>query len=278
MNNRFNKVVVGVALKNDMYNRGINQRLLDLYANPNHDAIKDLHDQLLASTNHFDREAAFWLSLALREAPLSLNLRDMIHELNEMEVMLYDLLWRVEAGSQLDLNNWMNYIANVPQSIQDGFAVDAKILMSLAVQSSRTEAIERIKGNPSLRYKIEILQQETTRLFDIIKKIPLKLVIPEERLDALVTLQDLLIDLLQRHRSERPGNEHNALFRYLIGKLEASERYLMQSNVKTDKATKEIALASDYLEDHMRNETDTQLFEWEKGVLERINDLLRFLT
>ena len=278
MNNRFNKVVVGVALKNEMYNRGVNQRLLDLYANPNRDAIKELHDQLLSSQNHFDREAAFWLSLALQAAPLRLDLRDMIHELNEMEVLLYDLLWRVEAGSQSDLNNWMNYLANVPQSIQDGFAVDAKILMSLAVQSSRTEGIERIKGNPSLRYKIEILQQETTRLFDIIKKIPLKLIIPEERLDALVTLQDILIDLLRRHRSEHPGSECDSLFRYLLGKLEAAERYLMQSNMKTEKATKEIMLVSDYLEDHIRNETDTRLLEWEQGVLERINRLLQFLT
>jgi hypothetical protein len=278
VNNRFNKVVVGVALKNEIYNRGVNQPLLDLYANPNRDAIKDLHDQLLASTNHFDREAAFWLSLALQTAPLSLNLRDMIHELNEMEVLLYDLLWRVEAGSQSDLNNWMNYLANVPQSIQDGFAVDAKILMSLAVQSSRTEAIERIKGNPSLRYKIEILQQETTRLFDIIKKIPLKLIIPEERLDALIALQDILIDLLRRHRAERPESERDSLFRYLLGKLEAAERYLMQSNVTTDKAIKEIALTSDYLEDHIRNETDTHQHEWEQGVLKRINRLLQFLT
>jgi hypothetical protein len=272
-----NKVVVGLALKNEIYNRGVTQRLLDLYANPNLDAIKELHAQLLASTDHFDRNVAFWLSLALQDTPLSLNLRDINRELNEMEVLLYDLLWRVDAGSQSDLNNWMNYLANVPQSIQDGFAIDAKTLMSLALQSSQTEAIEQIKGNPSLRYKIEILQQETTRLFDVIKKIPLKLIIPEDRLDALVTLQDILIDLLRRHRSARSGSERNSLFRYLIPKLEASERYLIQSNVTTDKAKKEITLASGYLKDQIRNETDTQLLEWKQGVLVRITHLLQLL-
>jgi len=270
-------VVVGLALKNELYNKRLNQTLFDLYTSPEIDGIKDLHDCLISSNDHFDREVAFWLELALQQPPVQIDLQDVNTELTEMEVLLYDLVLRVNPESQRSLNDWMNYIANVPQSIRDGRGIDAKILMSLAVQCSRKESIERIKRNPRFKYKIEILQKETSRLFEVIKRIPLRLLASEERLDALEKLQDILIDLLQRYDFERPQEGVSDLLRYPIQKLEASQRYLMRSDVKTDTAKNEVLIASKYLEQQMNDIPNKINLEWMKRLLEKIQSLIHSL-
>ena len=277
MSARLNKVVVGLALKNELYNKRLNQTLFDLYTSPEIDGIKDLHDCLISSNDHFDREVAFWLELALQQPPVQIDLQDVNTELTEMEVLLYDLVLRVNPESQRSLNDWMNYIANVPQSIRDGRGIDAKILMSLAVQCSRKESIERIKRNPRFKYKIEILQKETSRLFEVIKRIPLRLLASEERLDALEKLQDILIDLLQRYDFERPQEGVSDLLRYPIQKLEASQRYLMRSDVKTDTAKNEVLIAFKYLEQQMNDIPNKINLEWMKRLLEKIQSLIHSL-
>jgi len=270
-------VVVGLALKNELYNKRLNQTLFDLYTSPEIDGIKDLHDCLISSNDHFDREVAFWLELALQQPPVQIDLQDVNTELTEMEVLLYDLVLHGNPESQPSLNDWMNYIANVPQSIRDGRGIDAKILMSLAVQCSRKESIERIKRNPRFKYKIEILQKETSRLFEVIKRIPLRLLASEERLDALEKLQDILIDLLQRYDFERPQEGVSDLLRYPIQKLEASQRYLMRSDVKTDTAKNEVLIASKYLEQQMNDIPNKINLEWMKRLLEKIQSLIHSL-
>jgi hypothetical protein len=268
---------VGLALKNELYNKRLNQTLFDLYSRPEIDAIKDLHDRLISSNDHFDREVAFWLELALQQPPVQIDLQDVSVELTEMEVLLYDLVLRANSESQRNLNDWMNYIANVPQSIRDGNWIDAKILMSLAVQSSRKESIERIKRDPQLRYKIEVLQKETSRLFEVTKRIPLRLIASEERLCALEKILEVLIELLQRYNFERPQERLSDMIRYSIQKLEASQRSLMRSNIKTDDAKNEIIVASKYLEQQMSVITNINTLEWMKSLLEKIRVLVHFL-
>jgi hypothetical protein len=277
LSDRLNKVVVGLALKNELYNKRLNQTLFDLYSRPEIDAIKDLHDRLISSNDHFDREVAFWLELALQQPPVQIDLQDVSVELTEMEVLLYDLVLRANSESQRNLNDWMNYIANVPQSIRDGNWIDAKILMSLAVQSSRKESIERIKRDPQLRYKIEVLQKETSRLFEVTKRIPLRLIASEERLCALEKILEVLIELLQRYNFERPQERLSDMIRYSIQKLEASQRSLMRSNIKTDDAKNEIIVASKYLEQQMSVITNINTLEWMKSLLEKIRVLVHFL-
>ena len=277
MSDRLNKVVVGLALKNELYNKRLNQTLFDLYSRPEIDAIKDLHDRLISSNDHFDREVAFWLELALQQPPVQIDLQDVNAELTEMEVLLYDLVLRANSESQRSLNDWMNYIANVPQSIQDGNWIDAKILMSLAEQSSRKESIERIKRDPQLRYKIEVLQKETSRLFELTKRIPLRLVASEERLCAIEKILEVLIELLQRYNFERPQERLSDMICYSIQKLEASQRSLLRSNIKTDDAKNEIIIASKYLEQQMSVITNKNNLEWMKSLLEKIRVLVHFL-
>jgi hypothetical protein len=268
---------VGLALKNELYNKRLNQTLIDLYSHPKIDAIKDLHNRLISSNDHLDREVAFWLELALQQPPVQIDLQDVNAELIEMEVLLYDLVLRANSESQRNLNDWMNYIANVPQSIRDGNGIDAKILMSLAVQSSRKESIERIKRDPQLRYKIEILQKETSRLFKVIKRIPLRLAASEERLGTLEKIQEILIELLQRYNFERPQGGLSAMTRYPIQKLEAAQRCLMRSDVKTDNAKNDIFIASKYIEQQMSAITNNKNLEWMKNLLEKTQALIHSL-
>ncbi len=268
---------MGLALKNELYNKRLNQTLFDLYSHPEIDGIKDLHDFLISSNDHFDREVAFWLELALQQPPVQIDLQDVNTELAEMEVLLYDLVLRVNPESQRSFNDWMNYIANVPQSIRDERGIDAKILMSLAVQSSRKESVERIKGDPRFRYKIEILRKETSRLFEVIKRIPLRLIASKERLDTLEKLQEILIDLLRRYDFEHPQEGMSDLLRYPIQKLEASQRCLMRSDVKTDTVKNEILIASKYLEQQINDIPNKKNLEWMKRLLEKIQSLIHSL-
>jgi hypothetical protein len=277
LGDRLNRVIVGLALKNELYNKRANPTLMTLYARPELGAIKNLHDSLLPSHDHRDREVAFWLELALDQPPIHLDLQDVRTELTEMEVLLYDLVLRADGESQRGLNDWMNYVANVPQSLQDGRGLDAKVLISLAVQSSRSEAVERRKRDPLVRYKIEILQKETARLFEVIKRIPLRLNVAEEQVDALEQVQDILIDALQRSNLTGAQEELNKALRYPIQKLEASQRYLMRSDVQRDLAKKEMGIACEYLKQHMKTMPPTANREWMKRLLEKTQQLLQSL-
>ena len=274
MDSRTYKIVAGLALENELYNRRFNKTLLDIYSNPRFEVIKTLHDQLINSDDHLDREAAFWLEMALQQPPLRINLQDLIVEMREMEVLLSSLLLQVDAESQRDINDWTNYIINTAQSLQDGYGIDAKILISSAVQTSRKESVERIKRNPTLLHETDVLQKATIRLFEEIKSIPLKLTIPEEHLDIVIELQAIIIDLLQRRYSEHLDKENENLIVYTLKRLEASLRYLMQSDRNKDKVKQEILLACEHLDLHTNNSNENLV--WTRSIHERIEKLLTF--
>lgn len=266
--------MAGLAVEAEIYNRRLNQKLLDLYSKPSPEALKALHDRLIASDDYLDREVAFWLELALDREPAKVDLKDLAVELNEMEILLSDLLWQVEVDSQRDLNDWMNYISNVPQSIQRGFGIDAKILMNMAVEYSVKESIERNKRNPNVGYKVDMLQKETLRLFEEISKIPIKLNVPEEWLDELIELQGILIDVLKKYYLERAGKTED-IIRYPLQRLEEVQKHLMKPEVEKDKARQETMLAYENLESQTRSKiSDKKLFEWMRSIKERIKAFL----
>ncbi len=277
MGDQLNRVIVGLALKSELYNKRANPALVALYVRPDLDAIEDLHDRLLASPDHVDREVAFWLELALEQPPIPLDLEDVRTELTEMEVLLYDLVLRADSASQGSLNDWMNYLANVPQSLQDGRGLDAKVLMSLAVQSSRSEAVERRKRDPLVRYRIEILQKETARLFEVIKRIPLRLHVADERVDALEQVQDILIDALRQANRPDASAELNDALRYPIQKLEAAQRHLMHPDLQSDLVKRETVIACEYLAQHLRSMPPTAHRDWMKRLLDKTQRFLQTL-
>ncbi len=275
MDSKMYKIVAGLALENDLYNGRVNERLLSLFSNPQLESIRELHGKLIDSQDHLDREAAFWLEMALELPPAKVDVADLVYEMNEMEVLLYNLLTQADANAQRDLNDWMNYIINTAQSLQDGYGIDAKIMISLALQSSKKESVERLKMTSDLRHNIELLQKETLRIFEEIKKIPLRLVISDGKFDVVIELQSIILEILQKRRSGYLEKETELIISETLNKLGASERYLMQSNPQA--AKREMTVASEHLDAQSESQTDKKDATWIKTINEKIRKLLASL-
>ena len=273
MNNKFNKVIVGLALECELYNRRFNRVLFSLYSNPNLDGIRALHDHLIVSNNHFDREVAFWLEPTLEQIPVKMDSISLVAELQRIEIELTSLLWQVDSGILRDINDWLNYIVNVGYSVEEGNWIHAKILMSQALQSSRTESVERIKSDPRLRYVIEALQMETLRCFEQIRRAPSKLKMPEERFDIILEVQGILIELMRKYYLDDIEKEARDIIRYPIQKLDTALRYLMQPGTKIEAADHEVDLASEHLEWQMNNISNPKTLDWAKKTLKRMKAL-----
>ena len=271
VNKKLSKLIVGLALINDFFNGRLNQTLLSLYSNPTIAKIRTIHDRNINSTNHFDREVAFWLALNLKQKPLKIHLNDLIVELREMEVILSSLLWQVTADTQRDFNDWLNYMINAAHSVQDRYWMDAKSFMSRAVQSSQRQNVEKIKRNPTIGYKVRLLQTETLRCFEQIKRFPTELRIPEEYLDSVLEVQEIMIELKLNYHLQHPTKEISKLIENSIKKLNSALRYLMHSNLED--ASKELERASDHMEWQIGQVTARKTIDWARKLHERIKTL-----
>jgi hypothetical protein len=278
LDDRFIKIIAGLALQNAIYNKRNYKKVLNLYSDPNIKKIKELYDRLIISKEHKDREIAFLLEPGInQDTTTKVDSRDLVVELRQIEVILYDLLWRV-GSDQRDFNDWLNYVANAAQSIQDKYWIESKILTSLAYKSSMRESVEEVKRKiPELRYKIEILQNATVNCYEKIRQVPSILKLPEERYDTIITVQETLIHLLKNILREK---EAINLVRYLIQKLSTIQRFLMRSDLEVEKAKKEVLIALDYLEatrnyDYSRkiNEVIIEVTKGTKATLKEIEKI-----
>lgn len=262
MDEKLHKVIVGLALENELFNRRFNKALFDLFSRPNPNKIKALYGQLINSENPLDRETAFWLEPALEKNQVKINTSYVTARMLEMETLLFDLLWRVYPESQRDFNDWLNYTANAFESLREGNWIDAKIFSSLAFQSSMRESVNRNRRRPELRLQVDLLQRETLNCFEEIKKIPTKLEIPKERLDVLIETQEILIELLQKYCFGSLKEECGNIIARLIQQFNTAQRYLMRPNVNVGEANQAIAHAHEYLERQIENVTEVKPFEW----------------
>jgi len=240
LNFKLGKIAVGLALESEILNRRRNQRLFDLYRNPTLEGIKALYEELKNSASHYDREVAIWLSTVLDLSPKRLDVEDLLQEFREMEWLLYHMLEEVEMSQRQDLSDWMNFLVNAAHSIEDGWYIDAKLCMNLALEFSRKESIESIKQNPVLGYLINLLQIETLRRFQEIREMPSKLDIPEERLDVIVAIQEILIDLSSKYYLGDLEEHVSALLKYVIPKIRSSMNHLMRSDLDFTKGLEEL--------------------------------------
>jgi len=252
---KLRRIIVGLALESDIYNRRTNPELHHLYLNPGIEVLRELHDRLIASDDHREREVALWLSLAVERPPLKVDLQDLVKELEEMEFILLNLLRSVDEAAQIDINGWMNYIINTAHGVRDGFWIDAKIDMNLALQISKSESVERIRVDPHFTYEIGLLQKETSRRFKEIRDFPAMLDLPEERLDLILGIQSMLLDLMGRIYLEQVKEEVEILG-YVAQRLNAALRYVLRRDIQPEKAEKEIKLASSYLEEKAKGISD----------------------
>ncbi len=260
---KLRRLVVGLAVECEIYNRRRNPELLRLYSNPDPEEIKALYERLITSEDHRDREVAIWLGLAVELPPIKIDFRDLITELQEMEFILFHLLRRVDEEAQRDLSDWMNYLANAAYSLRDGFLLDAKSDMNRALESSKRESVERAKVNSRLRYEIELLQAETSRRFEELKNLPVSLDLPEERLDLLMGIQEALLKLMRRYYLDHIGRKYD-LFPYVVQRLNSALRYAMRRDVEMERVGKEMELALIYL-----RERGTKISEEEPAALAR---------
>lgn len=251
------RVVVGLAIEYEIYNRRDNPELRCLYSKPNIEEIRSLHERLIASDNYRDREVALWLGLVIEQPLVRVNVEDIAKELQEMEFILLNLMRKVDEAAQTDLNNWMNYIINAGHSLVNDFWMDAKIDMNMALHSSRKESIERVKSNLQFTYEVGLLQEETSRLFKQLRDFPVVLDLPEEHLDIALGIQSILLDLMDRLYLERVGGQ-NELLPYVVQRLNTALRYVLQKDAKLEHAEKEIRLALSYIEEKIEEISDEE--------------------
>jgi hypothetical protein len=221
---RLRRLAVGLAIESAL-EQGLDIVDLErLYSDPDEGGIGELHSRLLSSTNHRHREVAIWLEAALELEPPRSDPAGLAGEMREMEFILLTLTRRAGAA-QREVNDWMNYVANAAQFIVDGFWIDAKILLSRALMSSGTPAVEALKADPNLLYEVEVLQRATSAYFDELIGYPVSITIPDGRLDAALELQWIMLDLM---RGVTGGEEGRNVGETIHG-LSSVLRHLMES-------------------------------------------------
>ncbi len=230
------KIAVGLALESAILSRAETGTLVSLYSDPDPQGVLELHDRLMESGDHRDREAAIWLETGLELDPMKSDPAGLVVELREMEYVLFAFISRA-GGAQREVNDWMNYIANAAQFITDGFWVDAKMMLSRALQASRAPPVEELKSEPGLSYEVGVFQGATASYFDEVRGYPVALWIPEERLDTILMLQRSMLEIMRsRMRLEAP--EEPELIRGIIHRLSSSLKHLMEE--KTEEARREL--------------------------------------
>jgi hypothetical protein len=239
------KIAIGLALKSELYRGRIDTNLYGLYDNPHHSKVQKYYSTLIASDRPADRETAFWLELALPKPPVRIDLVTIIDVLRKMEVILYDLLLQVNPNLQTDLNDWLNYIANIPHMLESGTGIDAKRLISHALDSSKASTIETMKNEPKISRKLRILQQETQHLYHQILCIPMKLVIPKEQQEPVLQLQHQILELLKVGMKQ---TENTPNYQYGLQRLECIQTQLMNPSVSHQLVKKDLAQAINNLQ------------------------------
>jgi hypothetical protein len=243
------KVVLGLALENELYNGRDNSRLYSLYMSPDYGKAKAYYWELMRSSSYLDRETSFWLETLLGkkatefESPSSL-----IYRLQRVEAILYDFLLQGDSNLCRALNEWLNYVANTGESLKGGYWLDAKIFANRALDSSERAMALVDSRNAVLRYELGVLRSETHHILEELMKLPLTFIAPEGRLDSVLEVQGALIELL---RIIVRGNLDESVkedLRYSAQKLTSAQAHLLNTEADSLKCRHEVALASEYIE------------------------------
>jgi len=270
------KITIGFALQSAIPHRRDTEALLALYSDPNLEKARILHDELAVSRNHRDREVAIWLQALHEHGPSELDIKALMATMREMESILYFLINQV-GEAQREVNDWMNYIANSAESLADGFWIDAKIFLSHALEISQSQAIERLKSDPNLKRKLDILQRATAQYFAETRTLPSKLAIPEDRLETIMAIQKVLLDLMQAHYQGR-HEENDEVLGTAIRRLNKTIRHLMTEDREIETAKQEMQLISEYLNEKQNKIVDERKRELARECGERVKELAETRT
>jgi len=265
------KIIIGFALQSAIPHRRDTEALLALYSDPDLEKARILHDELAVSRNHYEREVAIWLQALHGYGPSDLDLKALVTTMREMESILYFLINQV-GEAQREVNDWMNYVANAAESLADGFWIDAKIFLSQALDISQSMAVEHLKSDPDLKRKLDILQRATAQYFAEIRTLPSKLEIPEDRLETIMAVQKVLLDLMQTYyQGRREGNDE--VLGTAIRRLNATIRHLITKGKEIEDAKQEMQLISQHLSEKKNRIVDERKRELVRECGERIKEL-----
>ncbi|MBS7637813.1 hypothetical protein KEJ49_02840 [Candidatus Bathyarchaeota archaeon] len=266
---------MGLAIESSLVNKCPVQGLQELYLEPEPELIRELHDRLINSERHQEREVAIWLEPAIDMGPLRYDPGRIVGEMREMEFLLY-LLIRRAGDAQRDVNYWMDYISNAAQSLSDGFWIDAKIFLSRALQASRRSSIERLKMDPSISYEVDVLQKATLSYFREVSSYPITLEASEEKLDTLLKIQGIMLDLMRIYYVE--GGRGSASSLRSIHILSTLIRRLFNPRFSLRDAKADLQLASEYLETSIQEAEGEKERERIKAQRSRIDKLIETLA
>jgi len=251
LDEQFARVVVGFALQAALASDCSTEALSSLYSQPKVESVRAIHDKLIESNRHCDREVAIWLEPVLDLDPLKADPKALESEMKKMELLLFFLINRAGSSSR-EVNDWMNYIANAAESLAAGFWIDAKILLSQALGISQSESIENLKSDPSFVREISILQGATASYFREIRTYPLKLNVPEARLQLILQTQGTMLDLMQIRDRKKPEGD-NEVIMGAVRRLNRAIRFLMDEGKTLDLARQEVELASTHIDSEMKD-------------------------
>ncbi len=272
MDKRLAKIAIGLALQTAIPHGREIETLLTLYSDPDLEKARKLHDKLAVSCSHYDREVAIWLETLLEHGPFESDLKALVAIMREMESVLYFLINQV-GEAQREVNDWMNYVANAAESLADGFLIDAKIFLSQALEVSQSPTVERLKSDPSLRRKLDILQRATAEYSEETRNHPSKLTIPEDRLETILRVQEILLDLMQTYYRGR-REEDDETVGVAIRRLNTAMRYLMNKDKGLEAARQEVQLASEYLSEQKSRVVDERKRELAHKCSERMKEFI----
>jgi len=270
------KVIVGLALENELYSGRDNPRLRSLYSSPSEGRIQSYYRELANSRSSLDRETSFWLETALpKEKSTVSDTSRLVLRLQRVEAILYSLLMQSDSNVGSELNDWMNYVANAEESLVGSFWLDAKIFASRALESAERTVT---KIGPTdirrLRYELGILKTETQTLFEELKRLPLTIRVSAEGFDLVLGVQEMLIELLSlRERSQAEKGAMEGIH-YSMQKLVTAQRYLLRGDAEVLKAKQEISFALEYLERDKKKIAKTETRMRLTKMVEKLRKLL----
>ena len=239
---KFRKLIVGFALERAlMYNQDTTE-LEKLYHDPEEKRVQEQYNQLIESRKHQERALAIWLSTALEQKPLRNKPENLVKELRKLEYLLYNLMNQLVNGKK-QVNNWMNYVLNAAQLLEDGFYLDAKVMLSRALQESEKKEVMELRNHPKLEYEINVFQQATKSYFREVEKYPVNIKI-RSHLEKIIMIQEIMMKLLTEFKPEK--SEEEKVSRESIVKISSAIRYLVGNSC--EKAEKELYLAVGYME------------------------------
>ena len=207
--NKFMKIVVGLALEESIRSLRFDPQLNDiylqlngLYSSLNQAKIKDLHSDLVSSSNVNLREIGFWLEPLITFPKPNIDWRDLVIEMQETELGLFNIFYLLEVSRernearvriQSDLREWFNSIGSSVYYIRQDDWIHAKIHASRAFESSLSDSIEEMREDEHLKGAIDIFRKETEKYFGHIKTFPVKIEILEDRFDTIIEVQEVLV-------------------------------------------------------------------------------------